>query len=147
MQKKKRLLIWKKRFLILSFEESQNEINFLSVALPPDSSMENFIIQISNMVTSASLNLESIVPQKKKVDNELLIDLSVSGYYENLILLIGFMEKNNRLLSVKSVNIESMKSSTEQINGYVNAKLQIGAIEVGSKDSKTPDQEKSESEL
>jgi len=117
------------KYLSKEFSESQEEIAKLKASLPKEKKIDEFIVQIVNMVNNAGLSISSIRPvSKKELPNKIIIDVNVSGNYENLLLLMDYLENNARLVNVYAINIS--KANSEELTGVVDAKITLGIIEV-----------------
>jgi Tfp pilus assembly protein PilO len=104
------------------FTNNSGTLESVNLALADSSQLAEIIEQVTGISQKSGMNLKSIKPDSKQLNNELLINLSLQGDYSSLINFTENVEKNLRPISVKSI---SMSMSTD---GIFDANIGLGVL-------------------
>lgn len=118
------------------FKQNPDKAKLINIVFPSGKEMEDFIVQVSNMAKTASLNIDAIKPLKKTTQSNANLEVDISGNYENLVMFLGELENNDRLVSVKSINITTLNKDGQN-QGYVSAQINLSLIDIALTDKDT----------
>ncbi len=124
------------QYLQGQFKQNPDKEKLISIVFPSGKEMEDFIVQVSNMAKTVSLNIDAIKPLKKTAQSNANLEVDISGNYENLVMFLGELENNDRLVSVKSINITTLNKD-DQNKGYVSAQINLSLIDIALTDKDT----------
>lgn len=117
------------KILQKQFTSSPADVELLNLAITEDSQIPEIIEQILAISNKSGMIVKSIRPDYRQTTGETIINITARGDYPNLIGLISGLEKNLRLTSVKSIN---MNSVTTQTSNVLDTTLAIGFFTLSS---------------
>lgn len=89
------------------FKDSSQDVELFNLAITEDEQMPEIIEQITSMASKSGVIVKTIRPDTRQVSNETVVNLSIRGDYPNLTAFVSRLEKNLRLATIKSININS----------------------------------------
>lgn len=104
------------------FRENPDDLQLLDLVIPKDEQFPELIRQLSAMAANSGMVLKSINPDNRSGSEETIVAVTLSGDYLGLINFANNVEKNNRLVSLKSFAL----ASSGEDNGSFEATLRLG---------------------
>ncbi|MCL5795162.1 MAG: type 4a pilus biogenesis protein PilO [Patescibacteria group bacterium] len=94
------------------FNNFQDEVNILSVAAPSTDQMPEILIQLQALAQKSGLEINSIQPNTASTKS-LAVNLGVKGGFPNMLIFLQNLEKNIRIMQVKTVNLASTQKDNQ----------------------------------
>lgn len=126
------------------FAQSPGDVQLLDLVIPKDDQFPELIRQLSAMANNSGMIIKSINPDNRSTSQETLVSVTLGGDYLSLINFANNVEKNNRLISLKSFVLAS--SNSNDSNNFFEATLRLSFFTNDSNESKTPVSEPKEGE-
>lgn len=94
------------------FTNFQNEVNVLSVAAPTTDQMPEILTQLQALAQKSGLEVNSIQPNTAS-SKSLAVNLSLRGGFPNMLIFLQNLEKNIRIMNIKTVNLASTQKDNQ----------------------------------
>lgn len=124
--------------------QNPGDVQLLDLVIPKDDQFPELIRQLNAMANNSGMIIKSINPDNRSASHETLVSVTLGGDYLSLINFANNVEKNNRLISLKSFVLAS--SNSNDSNNFFEATLRLSFFTNDSNESKTPVSEPKEGE-
>lgn len=100
------------------FNQSQEQVKKLGLAIPTENDMPEILVQLESMALKSGLKVNSIQPSKEGKKGVELINISMEGEYPPLVDFIDLTEKNIRLMTINSISLASAIQDEKTITNF-----------------------------